>query len=679
MALRDRAVEGEVSVQPLFVPTALGYGGVPGWALFVLVGLVGLGVFAWEVSERLHLVARGQPDARLDHLGRRLREVAVFVFGQRRLLQDPYSGPMHFVLFWGFLVLLVGNLNSIVAPLLGRDLLPFLVGGVYPVYATSQDLAEDLVILALAAAVFRRYVNRPERLDRTWDAAAIVVFIFLLMATDLPMTALRLSAEPTLANRAFTPGAWLLAGLFRSLSPAAVRDTYAALFWLHDLAFLAILVEIPRSKHFHIVLAPANVFLQDLRPRGGRIDPIDFADESLAWYGAGRVEDLSWKHLLDTFTCTECGRCQDACPAWSSGKPLSPKRLMMDLRDHLLASELVNPEARPPLAGGVISEDVLWACTTCRACEEVCPVFNEHVPDIVEMRRYLVLTEGQAPAEAQTFFGHLEKASNPWGRDAHERGLWLRQLGVPLAHEVSQPVEYLYWVGCMGAYDDRARRVTAAMVRILKAAGVSFAVLGSEERCTGEAARRLGNEYLFQSLREENRQRLQAVGARRVLVTCPHCFNTLAHEYGLEGLEVVHHTQLLEELMREGRIPLRQPWNGAVTYHDACYLGRYNGVYDAPRRVLGGLGVQVVEMPRHRERGLCCGAGGGRMWLEEDRRQRVNALRVAEALDTGASTVATACPFCLVMLRDGLADRGEEGVKAQDLAELVAKAMGEEA
>jgi Fe-S oxidoreductase len=303
-------------------------------------------------------------------------------------------------------------------------------------------------------------------------------------------------------------------------------------------------------------------------------------------------------------------------------------------------------------------------------------VFNEHVPDIVDMRRYLVLTEGTAPAEAQTFFNNLEKAQNPWGRDPFDRGTWLKELGVPLVSEVEGPLDYLYWIGCAGAYDDRNRKVTTAVVKILQATGTRFAILGPEEKCNGEAARRLGNEYLFQTLRDENAERIRAAHPRRILVTCPHCFNTFKNEYGLEDIEVVHHAVFLEEMREKGKLPLTAAAAGkTITYHDPCYLGRYNDVYDQPRSLLGAVGASAVEMPRCREKGLCCGAGGGRMWLEEDRRQRVNAIRVAEALETGADTIATACPYCLVMLSDGLRERGEEEVQAKDVAELVADAL----
>lgn len=670
-----------ISTATLFLPTALSYLGVPGWTLFVLVGALAMGLFAYEVSERLHLIARGRSDGRLDHVGDRVRTVLVNVFGQRRLLKDPYSGPMHFLIFWGFLILVLGNINSIVAPLTGHVFLSFLTGGVYPVYAMAQDIAEDLVILGVLGMAVRRWVMRPERLEQSFDAALILIFIFALMVTDLLMGAVRFAIVPSVLD-AYSPGAHLLSGLFTGLPLVWGRDLYAALFGLHYLSFLAILVEVPRSKHFHIFLAPANVFLKDELPKGGRLVPIHFEDESLDHFGAGRFEDLSWKHLMDTFTCTECGRCQDACPAWASGKVLSPKDLMIDIRNHVMQSGLTPEADRPPLAGGVISQDVLWACTTCRACEEACPVFNEHVPDIIDMRRYLVLTEGSAPPEAQTFFANLEKAQNPWGRDPFDRTAWLKDLGVRTVDELKaagETAEYLYFIGCAGGFDDRSRRVTQALIRILQTAQIGFAILGSDEHCNGEAARRLGNEYLFQTLRDDNRERILATGAKKILTTCPHCFNTFANEYGLEDLEVVHHSVLLEELLAAGRIPLAAPLKRKVTYHDPCYLGRYNDVYDAPRTLLAGLGVSEVEMPRNRERALCCGAGGGRMWLEEDHDQRVNALRVAEAVDTGADTIATACPFCLVMMKDGLGDRGEQAVDARDLAELVVEAMGPEA
>jgi Fe-S oxidoreductase len=643
--------------------------------LYLLLGSAGLALFAFEVSERLHRVAQGAREWRGGAWAARLGTVVRHVFGQGRLLRDPYSGPMHAAIFWGFLVLLLGNLNFLIAPLMGESMLPWLHGGVERAFLLSQDVAEDAVVVAVLAAWFKRWVLRPPRLDRTFGAFYLLLLIFLLMATDLLSGALRIALHPGPLD-AFTPGARLLSALWMGLAPGPARAVNDLLFAVHYLAFLAILVEIPRSKHFHIMLAPVNVFFRDQRPKGGRIAPIDFEDETLDHYGAGRIEHLTWKQLLDTLTCTECGRCQDACPAWASGKPLSPKRLMIDLRDHLMASAGTDPEGRPPLAGGVISEEVLWACTTCRACEEACPVFNEHVGDIIAMRRDLTLTQGKVPPEAQTFFGNLERAGNPWGRDPVERTAWMADLGLAPALP-GERYDYLYWIGCAGGYDERVRRVTRAVVQVLRAAGLTVAALGPRERCTGEAARRLGNEYLFQQLRDENLATFRELEVRRIVTTCPHCLNTFRHEYGLpEGTEVVHHSVLLARLLAEGRVPLRRPLDRPrVTYHDSCYLGRYNDLYAEPRSILQRLGAETVEMRRHRETGLCCGAGGGRMWLEEKPSQKVNLIRVDEALETGAQAVATACPFCLIMLRDGLSDRAAAGVEALDLAELVAQAL----
>ncbi len=658
-------------MDPRWVLVRLVVLGIPGPVLFVAVGLAGLVVFTREALWRLVRLARLRADRRLDRPLRRVGSVLVNVFGQRRLLQDPVAGSMHAVIFWGFIVLLAGNLNNIVAPLLGQVTLPVFRGALGPAFVWSQDVAEALVIVAVGVAAWRRYVLRLPRLTRSFGAGAIVLLIFLLMATDLLMSAMRFA-------QAASPAGGALGELVRSslgaLRPAAARDLYLALFALHDLSFLAILVEIPRSKHFHILLAPFNVFFRDGRPKGGRIAPVDFEDPALDHYGAMTVEDLTWKQGLDTLTCTECGRCQDACPAWLSGKPLSPKALMVDLRGALLAADA--PPA--PLPGGIVSEEVLWACTTCRACEQACPVMNEHVPDIVEMRRYLVLTEARAPAQAQVFFSNLERARNPWRKDPADRSAWLAELGVPSLDEVAGPVDTLYWIGCAGGYDERVRQVTRAVVRLLQAAHISFAVLGPGEACNGEAARRLGNEFLFQTLREANRERILAAGARRILVTCPHCFNTFRHEYDLGDVEVVHHAVFLAGLVEGGALAVAGTGERSVTYHDPCYLGRYNDVYEPPRQLIRAVGGRCVEMPRCREKGLCCGAGGGRMWLEEAPTQRVNAIRVKEALETGAEVIATACPFCLVMLRDGLADAGS-GVAVQDVAELVAAALPEQA
>lgn len=650
-------------MDPRFVLTRLTVLGIPGTVLFVVVGLIGLALFAREVFGRLSLLRRLRPERRLDAPWRRAQAVLVNVFGQRRLLEDPYAGPMHAVIFWGFVVLLAGNVNNIVAPLLGQVTLPWLQGGIAPAFIWSQDVAEAMVVIAVLMAGWRRYVLRPARLTPSRGAAMILVFIFLLMATDLVMSAMR-SAHG--------------AGLLGALARPWARELYLALFTVHDLSFLAVLVQIPRSKHLHILLAPFNVFLRDARAPGGRIAPIDFEDPTVDHYGAGTIEDLTWKQGLDTFTCTECGRCQDACPAWLSGKPLSPKQLMVDLREHLLATAQAGGAERPTLAGGVITEEVLWACTTCRACEQACPVMNEHVPDIIEMRRHLVLTEARAPGEAQVFFANLERTRNPWRKDPMDRTAWLRELGVPFIQDVGGEVDTLYWVGCAGGYDERGRQVTRAVVRLLQDAGIAFAVLGPGEGCNGEAARRLGNEFLFQTLREKNRECIRQARPRRILVTCPHCFNTLRHEYDLEGIEVVHHAVLLAELVEQKALTVTRRLQQTVTYHDPCYLGRYNDVYDPPRQLIGALGGQCVEMPRCREKGLCCGAGGGRMWLEESPTQRVNAIRVREALATGANVIATACPFCLVMLRDGLKDAGST-VQVQDVAELIVAALPERA
>ncbi|HLG91477.1 MAG TPA: (Fe-S)-binding protein, partial [Acidimicrobiales bacterium] len=485
-------------------------------------------------------------------------------------------------------------------------------------------------------------------------------------------------------------GSWL-SGLGRSAN-SVLESTFVV---ANVVVIMAFAVIVAYSKHLHIVTAPLNVAFSR-RPRAlgplattPNMDPEQLSEDSV--FGAGRIEHLSWKQLLDLVTCTECGRCQDQCPAWTTGKPLSPKLVVLDLRDRLF-------EAAPALLadgsgdGGddkalvpdVIAEDVLWSCTTCGACVEQCPVDIEHVDTIVDMRRYQVLMESSFPSEASSMLRNIENQGDPWGLGARHRLDWAEGLEVDVVEASIPPdVEYLYWVGCAGALDERARKMTQAIARLLQEAGVRFAVLGPAESCTGDPARRMGNEYLFQTQAEANISTLKAVGARKVIASCPHCFNTLGREYPALGgdFEVVHHTQLLGQLLAEGRLAPRRPLEATVTYHDPCYLGRHNRVFDEPRAVLDAVpGLRSVEMHRCRERGFCCGAGGSRMWMEERIGKRVNAERTDEALSTGADMVGTACPYCLIMLDDALKQRQAGGSAPQstrvlDVAQVLEESL----
>ncbi|MDP9242007.1 MAG: (Fe-S)-binding protein [Actinomycetota bacterium] len=457
---------------------------------------------------------------------------------------------------------------------------------------------------------------------------------------------------------------------------------------MHLAVIVGFLVYIPYSKHLHILTSFLTVFLSSTVSRGRlvplRID-LDDAGEADTHLGADTLEGLTTKELLDTYACTECGRCQEVCPAWNTGKPLSPKLLVMNLRDHLFAEGpqlLADKEAgraHDPVAlvPDVVEDEVVWDCTTCGACMRECPVNIEHVDTIVDLRRNLVMAESRFPKEAGAMLRNLETAGNPWGVPQERRADWAEGLDVPVWESGPAP-EYLYWVGCAASFDDRAKRIARAMAEVLSRAGVSFAILGPREGCTGDPARRIGNEYLFQTLAEQNISTLDEAGVRTIVASCPHCFNTLRNEYPDYGgtYDVIHHTELLESLVRLGKLRPVEPRPELLTYHDPCYLGRHNDIYDAPRNLLGAIpGLRTVEMPRHRERGFCCGAGGARMWMEERIGKRVNAERMDEASASGAASVGVACPFCLVMLDDGARAGGHE-VEVLDVAQVLARSLG---
>jgi Fe-S oxidoreductase len=645
----------------------------------ILLALIvlGFGGFFWRASLLYRLLRLGRNEDRNDRPLRRLRDELVIYLGQRKLLKRPYyvRGIGHALIFWGFLVITYGSADLLLAGLFGRHL-PLTDSGLY---AWTLDIFAVAVLAAVIVAVIRRAVVRPPRMHIAREGYVILGLISFLMLTLLAFESAGIAAGQLETGVTAPPLAGFLTGVF----PGDTSDiVFVGAWWAHVVTILAFAVYLPRTKHLHIVTTLPNVYFRSSRPRGAlqMIDDI----ESKESFGAANIRDFSWKQLLDGYTCTECGRCSDNCPALATGKTLDPQKIVLDIRDQLFREgpKLLgdaNAETTPPSHWVDTKPDELWACTTCAACVEACPVTIEHIDKIVDMRRSLTLMEGAAPAEAQRAMTNIERAGNPWGEPRESRGDWAQGLEIPTFAE-KPDAEYLYFVGCAASYDRRNQRVARALAAILKAADVSFAILGAAETCNGDPARRMGNEYLYQLQAQQNIATLDAAAVKKVITSCPHCFNTIANEYPQLGgtYEVVHALPLVKKLIDEKKIRMS---DGAaaeiVAYHDPCYLGRHNGIYDAPRDVLDAVpGVTRAEIaPHNRERGFCCGAGGGRMWMEEKMGQRVNHRRVDQLLATksGATKVASGCPYCLIMLEEGVGAKGvQESIKPVDVLELVA-------
>lgn len=662
-----------------------------------------LGVAIVVASLRLfrlrQLITRGvAAPGRTGHWFRRAETEATEVIGQRRLLRWRVPGLAHAFTFWGFIVLIFTIIEAI-GDLFNRR---FAIPGIGHSAALGflEDTFAVAVLVALVTFTVIRLRERPSRLDRrsrfygshTTAAWITLSMIFLVIATLL----LYRAAQTNTGDIPYGWWAFASHGIGRALQPlgAATNRTLETVFVdLNVCVIAAFLVFVVYSKHLHIALAPVNVAFSR-RPRAlgaldttPDLDPEKMTDDTT--FGVGRITEFSWKQLLDFATCTECGRCQSQCPAWATDKPLSPKLVVMGLRDELFRSDKYrHADGEDPsdtsLVPRVIEPDVLWSCTTCGACVEQCPVDIEHVDAIVDMRRHEVLMESRFPSEAGTMLRNVERSGDPWGLGSQHRLDWTEGLGFEVAvvsDTVPEDVEYLFWVGCAGAFDDRARSTTQAIARLLRRAGVSFAVLGPAESCTGDPPRRLGNEYLYQEQAKANIDRFKQANVRKVLASCPHCFNTIANEYPALGgtFEVIHHAQLFEELVNSGRLSPTAV-DQTVTYHDPCYLGRHNRVFDEPRSVVRATTTRApIEMHRCRERGFCCGAGGARMWLEEPIGTRINVERTDEALSTGADVVSTACPYCKIMIDDAVRARGkQDDVRVVDIAQLLDDATEEE-
>jgi Fe-S oxidoreductase len=710
-------------------------------ALAYTTALILAAAIAWGLYRRCRMWRLGKPMGP-DDLGSwrarwwRFIRMAAFDIGVHRkfVRREPYAGIMHFALFWGFLILLIATILSALEFNAGRYAEWFFptvrwrvqTGFVWDVFGGL------LASLGVAMAAYRRYVIRPPRLNTFLDNGFMLALLAALLFTGFLLEGLRIGAtelnpaDPehyAPAAAVWSPVGWLFARAMggAGLDPGAMETAHGVVWWLHVAIYTAgfAYVAIGFTSLAHILVSPANLFFKPARTRGALRPMGDF--EKLTTFGAKDIGDLTWKQLLDLDACTNCGRCQDQCPAWASGKPLSPRKLVQDLKAYMVerapalldcrgresakaeygglaepAEPAPSSEPTPSLERSMVSdvagEEAIWACTSCAGCVEACPVGVQHIDTIVDMRRYLVMEESRLPASARQALENLEQRGHPWRGTVLTRTSWMEGLGVRTVAD-HPGAEVLLWVGCTGALVERNARVTRAMASLLKKAGVDFAVLGAEEACTGDPARRLGNEYLFATLAKQNIDTLNRHGVRRIVATCPHCFNTLKNEYPQLGgrFQVQHYSELVDELVVSGRLKVLArigagpgagdqagPPSRTVAYHDSCYLGRHNGIYDVPRRIAGAIpGLQLSEMSRNRDRGFCCGAGGGRIWMEETGR-RVNHMRTDHFVETGSDTVAVSCPFCLQMFEEGISAKGLGGAKrAQDLIEILDEAAGD--
>ncbi|MEC2285779.1 (Fe-S)-binding protein [Bacillus velezensis] len=683
--------------------------------LFSAVTAYAVYLFVYLIRTRIAYIKLGQREEFDKRLKERLQKIWVNVFGQKKLLKDKKSGIIHVLFFYGFILVQFGAIDFILKGLLPDRHLPF--GPLYPAFTFFQEIVTFLILIAVVWAFYRRYIEKLVRLKRGFKAGLVLLFIGGLMVTVLLGNAMNLLwhdhslswTEPIASSIAFVLG---------SLSAPAAAAVFYASWWLHLLFLLSFLVYVPQSKHAHLIAGPANVFLSRLDSKG-KLEKIDFTDETKESYGVGKIEDFRRSQLVDLYACVECGRCTNMCPASGTGKMLSPMDLILKLRDHLTekgaavtskspwvpapvfqhtkANQLAAASSgggsreaaaaidyNPSLIGEVITEEEIWACTTCRNCEDQCPVMNEHVDKIIDLRRYLVLTEGKMDSDAQRAMTSIERQGNPWGLNRKERENWREQADteIPTVKEMKKQdkeFDYLFWVGSMGSYDNRSQKIAVSFAKLLNEAGVSFAILGNKEKNSGDTPRRLGNEFLFQELAEHNIGEFEKHGIKKIVTIDPHAYNMFKNEYPDFGFraEVYHHTELLAELVSQGKLKPLHPVNETITFHDSCYLGRYNEVYEPPRAILKAIpGVQLKEMERSRENGMCCGAGGGLMWMEEETGARINTARTEQALSVSPTVISSGCPYCLTMLGDGTkAKEAEDAIGTYDVSELLAMSV----
>jgi len=651
-------------------------------AIFIALLALSLAAFSFSCYRRLALVAAGAGEGRFDRPLLRLKEMLVYALGQKRVLQRPF-GLNHGVIFWAFLVLALANLEFLVSGLFPGVSLALLPPPVHGALLLLFEVCSLAALAAVAVAAVRRTVNPPFEGARTPEAYFILSMIALLMLAYFGLNAAEIAMGERAASAA-TPVSSAAARLLLGLPWAGLLPALPDVFWwVHAVVLLGFMNFLPYSKHMHILTAIPNVYLRNLG-KSNTQQREEFREGNT--FGANSVDRLSWKDLLDSFSCTECGRCQHACPAAGTGKALNPREVIHSIKENLLlngfGANATQGEEEGSAATGLIgrggkgssSEGALWSCTSCGACMQACPVFIEHLPKIVKMRRHLVQMEARFPEELLNLFENMEQRSNPWGMAPSERSKWSSQLD--LRPFEAGETEYLLFVGCSGAFDARNKQVTVSLTRVLDAAGVSYGILGKDEKCCGESLRRLGNEYLFDVMAKQSVQQFQSKGVTKVITQCPHCYNTLKNDfrqYGVE-LEVLHHSELIKGLLENGKLTLDPRADlGSVIVHDSCYLGRHNEVYQAPRQVIReATGAAAGEFGRNRADAFCCGAGGGRMWLEEHEGTPINRNRVKEALALKPGTICVSCPFCMTMFEDGLKEMPGHGIQVKDLAEVVA-------
>lgn len=692
--------------------------------LTVVVVLYAVGLFFYLLKTRYKFVQLGKKVEFDESVKERIRYIMVNVFGQNKLLKDPKSGLIHVMFFYGFLMVQLGAIDLIWKGLVPESHLP--LGIFYGLFTFFQELVVLMILVAVVWAFYRRYVEKLVRLKRGWKNGLVLIFIGGLMVSTLIANGMGLiwhGEELTYTE----PVASSIAAIFSFLPTTAAAAIFYVMWWAHLLILLTFLVYVPQSKHFHLIVSPINVYMNRL-DRVGTLTPIDFealeeagenaeSEDEMPSIGVGRIQDFTQKQMLDLYSCVECGRCTNMCPATGTGKMLSPMDLIVKLRDHLTFTGAVVTKQKPwvpyqffantkgnqlamaagaegaviediyspSLIGEVITEEEIWACTTCRNCEDQCPVMNEHVDKIIDLRRYLTMTEGKVNPDAQRAMTNIERQGNPWGLNRKEKENW-RDLDptihIPTVKELKksgEEMDYLLWVGSMGAFDNRSQKIALAFCRLLNEAGVKFAILGNKEKNSGDTPRRLGNEFLFQELATANIDEFEKNDVKKIVTIDPHAYNIFKNEYqdfGWKG-EVYHHTELLNQLIDENRLTLNYEVHETIVFHDSCYLGRYNDVYDAPREILRGIpGVKLVEMERNRETAMCCGAGGGLMWMEEHVGNRINVARTEQALATNASVISSGCPYCLTMLEDGTkAKEVEDTIGTFDVAELLERSV----